>query len=205
MATHSSSLAWRIPWTKELGRLQSMGSQRVGHDWVTSLSLSFFTITFLKILLLLIKDILDAKSYLRAAYIFYLLPWECKKVHSWWHIEMVRYSWFPFGARQMNTKGKEAKLWRMYMLSCVQLFMTLESSSPGFSLMGLFQARIQKWVACPPPGHLPNPRIKPISAVSPGGFFTHEAIREAHGLLEFHLPSFHICNSSLDLFSSEQG
>ena len=93
----------------------------------------------------------------------------------------------------------------MYMLSCVQLFMTLESSSPGFSLMGLFQARIQKWVACPPPGHLPNPRIKPISAVSPGGFFTHEAIREAHGLLEFHLPSFHICNSSLDLFSSEQG
>ena len=32
MATHSSILAWRIPWTKELGGLQSMGSQRVGHD-----------------------------------------------------------------------------------------------------------------------------------------------------------------------------
>ena len=31
-ATHSSSLAWRIPWTEELGRLQSMGSHRVGHD-----------------------------------------------------------------------------------------------------------------------------------------------------------------------------
>ena len=41
MATHSSTLAWRIPWTEEPGRLQSMGSQRVGHDWVTSLSLSF--------------------------------------------------------------------------------------------------------------------------------------------------------------------
>ena len=40
MATHSSILAWRIPWTEELGRLQSTGSQRVGHDWVTSLSLS---------------------------------------------------------------------------------------------------------------------------------------------------------------------
>ena len=37
MATHSSILAWRIPWTEEPGRLQSMGSQRVGHDWVTSL------------------------------------------------------------------------------------------------------------------------------------------------------------------------
>ena len=32
MATHSSILAWRIPWTEEPGRLQSMGSQKVGHD-----------------------------------------------------------------------------------------------------------------------------------------------------------------------------
>ena len=35
LATHSSILAWRIPWTEEPGGLQSMGSQRVGHDWVT--------------------------------------------------------------------------------------------------------------------------------------------------------------------------
>ena len=32
MAIHSSTIAWKIPWTEELGRLQSMGSQRVGHD-----------------------------------------------------------------------------------------------------------------------------------------------------------------------------
>ena len=32
MATHSSTLAWKIPWTEECGRLQSMRSQRVGHD-----------------------------------------------------------------------------------------------------------------------------------------------------------------------------
>ena len=32
MATHSSIVAWRIPWTEEPGRLQSVGSQRVGHD-----------------------------------------------------------------------------------------------------------------------------------------------------------------------------
>ena len=37
MATHSSTLAWKIPWTKEPGRLQSKGSQRVRHDWATSL------------------------------------------------------------------------------------------------------------------------------------------------------------------------
>ena len=33
MATHSSILAWRIPWTEEPGKLQSMGLQRVRHDW----------------------------------------------------------------------------------------------------------------------------------------------------------------------------
>ena len=38
MATHSSILAWRIPWTEEPGGQQSIGSQRVGHDWATSLS-----------------------------------------------------------------------------------------------------------------------------------------------------------------------
>ena len=42
MATHSSVLAWKIPWTEEPGRLQSMRSLRVGHDWATSLSLFTF-------------------------------------------------------------------------------------------------------------------------------------------------------------------
>ena len=41
MAPHSSTLAWRIPWTEEPGRLWSMGLLRVGHDWATSLSLHF--------------------------------------------------------------------------------------------------------------------------------------------------------------------
>ena len=53
MATHSSILAWRIPWTEEPGGLQSMGSQRVRHDLATNtftfhfglelLSLGFFS------------------------------------------------------------------------------------------------------------------------------------------------------------------
>ena len=44
VAPHSTTLAWKIPWMEEPGRLQSMGSLRVGHDWATSLffsSLSF--------------------------------------------------------------------------------------------------------------------------------------------------------------------
>ena len=42
MAPHSSTLAWKIPWMEEPGRLQSMGSLRVGHDWATSLWLFTF-------------------------------------------------------------------------------------------------------------------------------------------------------------------
>ena len=42
MAPHSNTLAWKIPWMEEPGRLQSMRSWRVGHDWATSLSLFTF-------------------------------------------------------------------------------------------------------------------------------------------------------------------
>ena len=50
MATYSSTLAWKIPWTEEPGRLQSMGSQTVGHDWATSMSMS--TPVYVRVLLL---------------------------------------------------------------------------------------------------------------------------------------------------------
>ena len=42
MAPHSSTLAWKIPWTEKPGGLQSMGSLRLGHNWVTWLSLFTF-------------------------------------------------------------------------------------------------------------------------------------------------------------------
>ena len=67
MATHSTILAWRIPWTEEPGGLQSVGSQRVGHDWATSL-MSFSCNTYImemmassKSLLLDFKDALCVK------------------------------------------------------------------------------------------------------------------------------------------------
>ena len=41
MATHSSTLAWKIPWTEEPGGLQSTGLQSIGHNWTTSLSFFF--------------------------------------------------------------------------------------------------------------------------------------------------------------------
>ena len=38
MATHSSILVWRIPWTEDPGRLQSMGSQRIRHNWASNIT-----------------------------------------------------------------------------------------------------------------------------------------------------------------------
>ena len=57
MATHSSILAWRIPCTEEPGRLQSMGSQRVRHDWVTNILpvVSVFFHLFLAHIILIFK------------------------------------------------------------------------------------------------------------------------------------------------------
>ena len=46
MATHTSILAWRIPWTEEPGGPQSIGSQRVRHDWVTNASYSYCKMNF---------------------------------------------------------------------------------------------------------------------------------------------------------------
>ena len=55
MGVHSSILAWKIPWTAEPGRLPSMGSQRVGHDWATSLS-THQTPTYLRTFSLIVSS-----------------------------------------------------------------------------------------------------------------------------------------------------
>ena len=72
MAIHSSTSAWKIPWTEEPGRLQSMGSQRVGHDWVTSLSpLTFFA------------DKINVNNFLCIVYFIQILSLVFKQVSFW--------------------------------------------------------------------------------------------------------------------------
>ena len=60
-------------------------------------------------------------------------------------------------------------------LQCLTLCNPVASSLPGSSVHGILQARILEWVACLPPGDLPDPGVKPVSLSSPalaGGFFT---------------------------------
>ena len=62
--------------------------------------------------------------------------------------------------------------------SCPTLCNPMNYSSPGSSVHGILQVRVLEWVACPPPGDLPNPGIKPESPMSSAlavGFFTTSA------------------------------
>ena len=56
MATHSSTLAWKIPGMEEPGKLQSVGSQRVGHDWATSPYLTLPLLAIMAILDLTVRN-----------------------------------------------------------------------------------------------------------------------------------------------------
>ena len=65
MAIHSSTIAWKIPWTEEPGKLQSMGSQRVGHGGATSFSLSLsFTHTYMLCVCVYVYSSIYSKKYM---------------------------------------------------------------------------------------------------------------------------------------------
>ena len=78
MTTHSSILAWRIPWTEEPGRLRSTGSQRLGHNWAT------FYFTFL--LTLLELHCLVLIPSVQGLCVFINLDFGARSgLNSWWH------------------------------------------------------------------------------------------------------------------------
>ena len=65
---------------------------------------------------------------------------------------------------------------------CPTLCDSMDCSPPGSSVHGILQARILEWVACPPPGDPPDPRIEPVSLMTPAladRFFTTSATGEA--------------------------
>ena len=83
MAIHSRTLAWKIPWMEEPGRLQSMGWQRVGHNWATSLTLMFSTQIF-SVVQLLSHIRLFATSWSAAcqAFLSFIISWSLLKLMS---------------------------------------------------------------------------------------------------------------------------
>ena len=161
MAPHSSTLAWKIPWTEEPGRLQSMGSQRVGHDWETSLSLFTF---------MLWKEMATHSS---------ILAWripgtgepgglpsmELHRVgHDWSDLAAAadyrptycvdwNLRWGVCSQANQDTVSRKSgecmivKSESEVAQSCLTLSDPMDCSLPGSSVHGIFQARVLEWGA----------------------------------------------------------
>ena len=97
MAPHSSTLAWKIPWTEEPGGPRSMGSLRVGHDWATSLSLFTF---------------MHWRRKWQPTPVF--LPWESQGRGAWWAaVYGVTQSWTRLKWLS-SSSSREQKRWGRY-------------------------------------------------------------------------------------------
>ena len=159
MAPHSSSLAWKIPWAEEPGRLQSVGLLRVGRDWATSLSLFTF---------------MHWRRRWQPTPVF--LPGESQGRGAWWGAiygvaqSRSRLKWLSSSSSKYNMSACAQ------LLSCVQLCNLMDCSLPGSSVRGI--PRQEYWSGLPspspPPGYPPDPGIKPTSPALAGGFFTPE-------------------------------
>ena len=119
MATHSSTLAWKIPWTEEPGRLQSMGSKTVGHDWATSLSLSCIG---------------EGNGH----------PLQCSCLENPRDGEPDGLP--SMGSHRVKQLSSGSSMLFSVAKLCQTLCNPMDCSLPGSSVHGIFQARILEWV-----------------------------------------------------------
>ena len=147
MALHSSTPAWKIPWMEEPGRLQSMGSRRVGHDWATSLSLFTFHFHALKKEMATHSSVLawritgtgglpslgshrvghDWRDLAAAA----AACWALSSLNTWQHMLLLHLWW-----------------WSWFSCSAVSNSCDpVDCSLSGSSVHGILQARILEWIA----------------------------------------------------------
>ena len=141
MATHSSILTCRIPWTEEPGRLQSIGSQRVGHDW-SDLACSYFYIKY--------KGNCIKKQIKKIIYVYakslQSCPTLCDPIDG-----SPPGSPVP-GILQARTlewvaiSFSNAPKWKVKMKT-LSLHDSMDCSPPSPSVRGIFQARVLEWVA----------------------------------------------------------
>ena len=121
MAPYSSTLAWKIPWMEEPGRLQSMGSHRVRHEWSNLAAAAAYTPVFVAWRIPGTGE-----------------PGGLPSMGS----HRVRHNWRNLAAAAAKKKESEVAL------LCPTLCSPMNSSSP-FTVHEIFQARILEWVAIP--------------------------------------------------------
>ena len=136
MATHSSILAWRIPWTEDPGSRQFMRSQRAGYYWVTN--------TFSFLLSAAKETPLKMEIFLKNVNVSY------KSITSAWFSEfspclLFLRRWAALNIIPMTHFGGKVCSPAIHLLSMCVLVTRL----PGSSVHGILQARILEWVAIP--------------------------------------------------------
>ena len=182
MATHYSTFAWKIPWTEEPGRLQSMLSQRVGCDWATSVSVS----------VLVHRQrrqwhptpvLLPGKSHGWRS-LEGCSPWgrwgsDTERLHLHFSLSCIGEgngnplqrsclenprdgeAWLAavYGVAQSRTRLKWLSSSMSFQL-CLTLCDPVDCSPLGSSVHGIFQARIPEWVALPSSRGSSQPRYQ---------------------------------------------
>ena len=148
MATHSSNLAWRIPWTEEPGKLQLTGSERVRHDWTTNIitlhcaiALACQDFYFLVFLPHLVKHTIQQVLRVHGTGIKTNGQMEQNqlprnKLKQIWSTNIWQ------GSQEYSVGKGCAKL----LQSCLKLCDSMDCSLPGSSVHENLQARIQEWV-----------------------------------------------------------
>ena len=162
MATHSSTLAGKVPWMEEPGRLLSTGSLGVRHDWAASLSL--FNFMHWKRKWQATPVFLPGESQGRESQVGCRLwgrtesdtteaTWQQR---HWLEVALVRREETQREETTQDTPGKKVQV--KVAQSCLTL-----CDPTDYTIHGIPQARILEQVAFPSPGNLPNPGIKPRS------------------------------------------
>ena len=157
--THSSILAWRIPWAEEPGRLQFMGLQRVGHDWAISTHLlgasaslvSEYTneweLPYLQGSRGNNHHTVQGESSVTEENIDY--SGNMVKSHSMGHWELaLQFPVFLF-CFFFSSEAYSACVCAKSLQLCLALCSTMDCSPPGSSVLGVLQARILERVALP--------------------------------------------------------
>ena len=158
MATHSSILAWRIPWKEEPGRVQYMGSQRGGHDWATNKKL----LSWLLHKWPLVKGIRKKAGPFSLGFSPLLQRNSCPWITSEVIKSLVTLNYtqsfsslaiskdFFFLNKQTGSWGDSIMFYTLLLLSHfshVRLCDPVDGSPPGSPLPGILQARTLEWAA----------------------------------------------------------
>ena len=170
MATHSSILAWRIPWMEEPGGLQSMGSQRVGHDWATSLTHSANEEASPTNTNCLESEKIKTKTQPSKAQ----NDWEGTQGN------LLGEKWMFYVVTGLRTPGLHRYSESEVTLSCRTLCNPMDCSLPGSSVHGIFQARVLDWVATAFSSRSSRPRDGTQVSHIVDRCFTVWATREVH-------------------------